>query len=79
MATDEHQEQTRVERHCLDLMYSQTRAAWLSNAFCIALLWIAFWDTASRPALLLWTGACAVLMVLRDVQATRYAKLAGAP
>ena len=32
----------RILRACLDIMYAQTRTAWLSNAFCLLLIGISF-------------------------------------
>ncbi|MEN7342594.1 MAG: GGDEF domain-containing protein [Pseudomonadota bacterium] len=79
MATDgSSKESARVRRACLDLMYAQTRTAWLSNAFCIALIWIAFRDNADVAWLLGWTTACAIMMVVRDVRARQYQGLADA-
>lgn len=55
-------------------MFGQTRAAYLSNAFCVLLLWVTFWDNADRRWFLLWTLLSVLLMVAREVQARRYAR-----
>lgn len=67
----------RTQRICLDLMYSQTRAAWGSNAFCVVLLWIAFWNNANHAWLLGWTSVGVLIMAMREIQSRRYATLAG--
>ncbi|MEO0575965.1 MAG: diguanylate cyclase [Pseudomonadota bacterium] len=69
----------RVERTCLDLMFEQTRAAWMSNAFCFLLIWLAFWDNASLFWLTAWTTAGVVMMAIREVQSRRYASLRDQP
>lgn len=68
-------ERSRIRRACLDLMYSQTRAAWVSNAFCIMLLWFAFRETASHSMMLMWIGIGVVVMALREAQSYRYKRL----
>ncbi|MEM1436921.1 MAG: ATP-binding protein [Pseudomonadota bacterium] len=62
---------------CLDLMYGQTRTAWLSNAFCIAMLWLAFWTNADHRWLLGWTIFGILFMGLREFASRRYQHLAG--
>ncbi|MEM1261278.1 MAG: GGDEF domain-containing protein [Pseudomonadota bacterium] len=71
--------ETRVQRSCLDLIFGQSRTAWLSNAFCVILLWLAFWNNANHGWLLVWTGLIASLMAMRETITRRYLKLAGQP
>ena len=78
-APSQHPIDSGIERRCLDLMFGQTRTAYLSNAICVLLLWIAFWDNASHMWLLTWTVAVALLMMAREVQANRYLARAGQP
>ncbi|MEM9385878.1 MAG: hypothetical protein AAGA68_12505 [Pseudomonadota bacterium] len=42
----------RFQRRCVDLMFGQTRSAYLSNGFCLARLLISFWGTADHAWLL---------------------------
>ncbi|MEO0973411.1 MAG: diguanylate cyclase [Pseudomonadota bacterium] len=69
----------RIQRRCLDLMFGQTRSAYLYNVFCAALLATSFWGNVERAWLLAWLGLSAVLVVAREIQATRYARRAGQP
>ncbi|MFK7976699.1 MAG: response regulator [Halioglobus sp.] len=69
--------QARIRRTCLDLMFEQTRTAWMSNAFCLVLIWFAFWENASHTWLLGWTVMVVLLMALRELQSRRYASLTG--
>jgi len=69
----------RIQRICLDLMYGQTRTAWSSNAFCVFLLWIAFWNNANHSLLFGWTVVGVLFMALREIQSRRYASRAGTP
>ena len=71
--------QAEIRRNCLDLMFDQTRTALLSNAFCIVLIWFAFWDNAHHAWLLAWTVLCVLMMALREWRSRRYAGLAGEP
>ncbi|MEO1574973.1 MAG: diguanylate cyclase [Pseudomonadota bacterium] len=56
----------RVERRCVELMFSQSRTAYASNIFCVALLLATFWNTVDVRWLLAWAGAGGVLMAFRE-------------
>lgn len=75
MSTD--LKKAEIRRACLDLIFEQTRAAWLSNAFCLIVICFAFWDNANHVWLLGWAAVGALISALRDQQARRYARLAG--
>ncbi|MEM9056119.1 MAG: GGDEF domain-containing protein [Pseudomonadota bacterium] len=69
----------RIERRCIDLMYSQARTAYRANGFCVFVMLVTFWGNAERLWLLAWAAVGALLMAIRAVQSARFATLRDKP
>ena len=58
-------------------MYRQTSTAYTSNLFCLALIYITFWNNADHGVLHAFTLAHAILSFGREVQVRRYSAANG--